>query len=280
MGRQADRASSGRTLAPGVYLPAIGHQGPRQSPRQPQPPPPRRKEDELQAAELPPIQPPSTTGPGKFGPRLSLSTAGQVETRARAQRKLDQEIFERAFIAIDTDRNGTVEASEILKVLTVFDKKVDHNKFWKYFKEADTDGSGAINRDEFTALLLQMSASARRKSAKRFVALQGKLKQGTKAVGQQQVQQMKDKKKEDAAKGAPQQVAAVPADGPKKKRPPAPPGSEWMSEMTEQMKSLGSLYQERKRYCKKADAQQLLVRPIDPRMRTVPPRRPYPYMYV
>jgi hypothetical protein len=235
-------------------LPAIGGH------RQPRPPLSQGKDDEVQGAthtvELPNIRP----RPSSAKQRL-LSTTNTIEQRARAQKKLDAEIFDRAFLAIDTDGSGTVTASEILKVTSVFGKHVDKAKFWTVFKEADTDGSGSIDRDEFTALMLRLTDANRRRAAKHFLTRKNNLKRAGMLKGTENARAENVAKKKDA-----RTVAAHHHKKPKNK---GPEGSRWMSEMTEQFRSLTEIYQKRRKWADQAESAKLLVKPLDPRLRTV-----------
>ena len=94
----------------------------------------------------------------------STSEAFDVEhlrdLRVQRQRAIELDTYTTAFQIIDLDGSGSVEPSEVLKVLKLMGKQVDDAKFWQVFRDLDLDNSCALEYKEFQTV---MDVLARRK---------------------------------------------------------------------------------------------------------------------
>ena len=181
---------------------------------------------------------------------------------------MDEEVFDRTFDQIDANGDGTIDAQEILRLISIFGKKIDKARFWKVFNESDVDSSGTIDRDEFKNLMINLTETSRKRSAKRYLAMKAKLKDGAKNAGHTKLE---EHKKEEATRKREQGKLGYkpPAGGePHIRHGKQPDGSSWMTEMTDQFRTLSEVYKSRKRWADRAVRAKLLVLPRDPRMRT------------
>ena len=182
----------------------------------------------------------------------------QQRERLVRQRKVDTEIFKKAFAVIDKDGSGAVDPDEIVSCLKIFGKDVDRKRFWQVFKEADRDNNESLDIDEFVDMMLRVTEKTRAAKAKRSNALSRKFKAG--AV-QAAAEKMKEKER------------AKYQGNRRPKKVEAAEGSQWMDQALAQHRGLADIYASRKRLQRMALGAGLIDADEDPRMRTMLGRR-------